>query len=92
VQQFDFAGFPGNRNSRQRRADISRSLNRRNAPSWGDCSFQLISPPMKFPPLAVIGGSSAPTVENPAKHTKPILNKGDCSLRDVGADNIRPPL
>ena len=34
-----------------------RSLNRRNSPSWGDCSFRLISPPMRFPPQAVIGGS-----------------------------------
>jgi hypothetical protein len=37
-----------------------RSLNRRSSPSWGDCSFRLISPPMKFPPQAVIGGSSPP--------------------------------
>ena len=33
-----------------------RSLNLRN--SFGDCLFRLISPPMKFPPQAVIGGSS----------------------------------
>ena len=33
-----------------------RSLNRRK--SYGNCLFRLISPPMKFPPLAVIGGLS----------------------------------
>ena len=27
--------------------------------------FRVISPPMKFPPQAVIGGSSAPTVDKP---------------------------
>ena len=35
-----------------------RSLNRRKSASCGHCSFRLISPPMKYPPLAVIGGSS----------------------------------
>ena len=29
------------------------------SPHSGHCSFRLISPPMRFPPLAVIGGSSA---------------------------------
>ena len=33
-----------------------RSLNRRK--SYGHCLFRLISPPMRFPPQAVIGGSS----------------------------------
>ena len=33
-----------------------RSLNRRK--SYGHCLFRLISPPMKIPPQAVIGGSS----------------------------------
>ena len=35
-----------------------RSLNRRKSASCGHCSFRLISPPMRFPPQAVIGGSS----------------------------------
>ena len=35
-----------------------RSFNRRKSASCGHYSFQLISPPMKFPPQAVIGGSS----------------------------------
>ena len=35
-----------------------RSLNRRKSASCGHCSFRLISPPMKYPPQAVIGGSS----------------------------------
>ena len=35
-----------------------RSLNRRKSASCGHCLFRLISPPMKFPPQAVIGGSS----------------------------------
>ena len=35
-----------------------RKLNRRKSASCGHCSFRLISPPMKFPPQAVIGGSS----------------------------------
>ena len=30
------------------------------SPHSGHCSFRLISPPMKFPPQAVIGGSSGP--------------------------------
>ena len=30
------------------------------SPHGGHCSFRLISPPMKFPPQAVIGGSSGP--------------------------------
>ena len=33
-----------------------RSLNRRK--SCGHCLFRLNSPPMRFPPQAVIGGSS----------------------------------
>ena len=33
-----------------------RSLNRRK--SYGHCLFRLISPPMRIPPQAVIGGSS----------------------------------
>ena len=33
-----------------------RSLKRRK--SYGHCLFRLISPPMRFPPQAVIGGSS----------------------------------
>ena len=32
------------------------------SPHSGHCSFRLISPPMKFPPQAVIGGSSGPEV------------------------------
>ena len=35
-----------------------RKLNGRNSPSWRDCSFRLISPPMKYLSQAVIGGSS----------------------------------
>ena len=36
-----------------------RRLNRRNSASCGDCSFRRISPSMKFPPQAVIDGSSS---------------------------------
>ena len=35
-----------------------RSLNRRKSASCGHCLFRMISPPMRFPPQAVIGGSS----------------------------------
>ena len=38
-----------------------RSLNRRK--SFGHCLFRLISPPMKYPPQAVMGGSSPCTPE-----------------------------
>ncbi len=47
-----------------------RSLNRRN--SFGDCLFRLISPPMKFPPQAVIGGSSPPEIFLLAAYTPPL--------------------
>ena len=40
------------------RAVTIRKLNRRKSASCGHCSFRLISPPMRFPPQAVIGGSS----------------------------------
>ena len=38
-----------------------RSLNQRK--SFGRCLFRLISPPMRFPPQAVMGGSSPCTPE-----------------------------
>ena len=38
---------------------LPRRLNRRKSASCGHCSFRLISSPMKFPPQAVIGDSSA---------------------------------
>ena len=39
-----------------------RSLNRRKSASCGHCSFRLISPPRRFLPQAVIGGSSCTMV------------------------------
>ena len=42
------------------RAPQFRSLNRRK--SYGHCLFRLISPPMRFSPQAVIGGSSCARV------------------------------
>jgi len=38
---------------------LPRRLNRRKSASCGHCSFRLISSPMRFPPQAVIGDSSA---------------------------------
>ena len=40
---------------------LVRSLNRRK--SFGHCLFRLTSPPMRFPPQAVMGGSSPCTPE-----------------------------
>ena len=50
------ACFPGAAAPRQ--GGDFRKLNRRKSASCGHCSFRLISPPMRFPPQAVIGGSS----------------------------------
>ena len=52
-QHVDFAGLPGNRNAMQMRADISRRLNSRNSPSWGDCSF---SPDLTADEIPATGG------------------------------------
>jgi hypothetical protein len=40
----------------------SRSLNRRGSASCGDRLFRLISPPIRFPPQAGIGGSPAASI------------------------------
>ena len=51
-----------------------RRLNHRKSASCGHCSFRLISPPMKFPPQAVIGGSSprhGPSAPGPHSTKKP---------------------
>jgi hypothetical protein len=47
---------------------LIRSLNRRDCPSWTDRLFRLISHPMKFPPQAVIGCSSAASIGATALH------------------------
>ena len=41
------------------------------SPHSGHCSFRLISPPMRFPPLAVIGGSSAGPEAQPRQANHP---------------------